>query len=140
MYRKFEHLEAKLEKELANMDEKFRLGAEMSEGDLKRIDMLAHSSKCLMAFEKMLAEKNGQLDFNYQNSYANGSSYMGNNSYMNNNSYMGGNSYNDGNSQMNSQMGQNYTSRDMSPMSGHYPNQMGPMSPMNQMMPGVRRW
>lgn len=126
MYRKFEHLENKLDQELRNLNEKYRQGAEMTEGDLKKADMLAHTAKCLMAYEKMLSETNGQPEY-YQ-----GNSYQGNNSYMSGNSYTGnsymGNSYADGNSYARDSMGR-YASRDMAPMSGHYP-----------MIPGEPRW
>ena len=42
MYRKYDLLESKICKELDLLEEKYRTGAEMSEGDLRRLDLLAH--------------------------------------------------------------------------------------------------
>ena len=111
------NLEYVLCKELGQLEEKYRGGGEMSEGDLRRIDLLAHSIKCLATYTAMKSAEDEQ-----NMSYMNGNSYdinhpnnMSNNSYMNN-SYRG---------PMN-----RYMSSDMNDMSGHYP----PMYPQD------RRW
>lgn len=106
----YQHLESKLCKELQDLEEKYRSGAEMSEGDLRRIDLLVHSLKSLATYRAM-KEAQGYEDNNY----------MGGNSYMNN-SYARGRG-----------MDGRYISRDMEhDMSGHYPAY--PMYPEN------RRW
>lgn len=110
-------LENKLCKELELLEEKYRTGAEMSEGDLRKIDLLVHSMKSLATYTAMKQSEMNQY---------NNSSYGMNNGSYSNNSY-GNNSYMD-NSHM---MRQN---RDVnSEMSGHYP--------MNYpMYPEERRW
>lgn len=106
----YQHLENKLCKELSALEEKYRTGAEMSEGDLRRIDLLIHSLKSLATY-KAMREAEEQP-------------YM-NNSYGMNSSYNMGNSYNRGQNPMS-----RYMSREMNPdMSGHYP-----------MYPEERRW
>lgn len=98
----YKHLENKMCKELAALEEKYRTGAEMSEGDLRRIDLLAHSLKSLATFAAMKEAEEMQS----------GNSYMGGNSYNSYNSYSRG-----GNMSMNG-----YPNRDMrQDMSGHYP-------------------
>ena len=88
MYRKHELLEAKMCKELDLLEEKYRTGAEMSEGDLRRIDLLSHAIKSLAAYGAMKEAEEaryGQMGgsgASYNNSYGN-NSYM--NSGMNNN-------------------------------------------------------
>ena len=75
----YKHLENKMRKELEALEEKYRTNAEMSEGDLRRIDLLAHSLKSLATYCAMKEAEE----------YNSGNSYM-NNSYMNqpmNNSY-----------------------------------------------------
>jgi len=122
MYRKHELLEAKMCKELDLLEEKYRTGAEMSEGDLRRIDLLTHSIKSLATYSAMKeAEENryGQMNGSgnsYNNSY-------GNNSYMNS----GMNSYNQ--SQRDGNMN-HYMSRE------NYPNGSGYMP----YYPEDRRW
>lgn len=112
MARRYMNLESKLCRELEMLEEKYRNGHEMSEGDLRKIDLLAHAMKCLATFVAM-------RESDYQEEQYIDASRMGNNSYMNN-SYM---NYNRG-------MDGRYTSRDMDPnMSGHYP-----------MYPQERRW
>lgn len=85
MYRKHELLEAKLCKELDLLQEKYRTGAEMSEGDLRRIDLLAHSIKSLATYGAMKeAEeaKYGPMGGNsYNNSYTNSYMNSGTNAY-----------------------------------------------------------
>lgn len=108
----YNHLENKMSKELSALEEKYRTGAEMSEGDLRRIDLLAHSLKSLATYCAMKEAE--EYNNSYNGNMNGGNSYM-NNSYMNN-SYARGR---DG-------MGR-FTSRDMGPdMSGHYPYQMYP--------------
>lgn len=93
------NLEKKMCKELEALEEKYRTGAEMSEGDLRRIDLLVHSLKSMATYRAM---KNAE-------EYENNQSYMGN-SYTNNASYAN-----------------NYRGRENPYNSGHYPYQ--PMYP-----------
>ena len=51
--KKHEVLENKMCKELEIIEEKYRSGAEMSEADLKKVDMLAHALKSLATYEAM---------------------------------------------------------------------------------------
>ena len=53
MYRKYDLLESKICKELDLLEEKYRTGAEMSEGDLRRLDLLAHAIKSLTTYSAM---------------------------------------------------------------------------------------
>lgn len=102
----YKHLENVMCKELQALEEKYRNSNEMSEGDIRRIDLLVHSLKSLATY-------NAMKDAEEMQSYG-GNSYMSNgNSYMNNNSYMNGNAR------------RGYMSRDME-MSGHYPYPMYP--------------
>ena len=97
MYR---NLESKLCRELEALEEKYRSGAEMSEGDLRRIDLLVHSIKSIATYKAMKEAEEAQAYSN--SSYANNNSYM-NNSYAQN-------------------RGGQYVNRDMNQeMSGHYP-------------------
>ena len=108
------NLEKKLCKELEALEEKYRSGAEMSEGDLRRIDLLAHSLKSMATYKAMREAEDAQA-YNGHSSYA-----VSNNSYMNN-------SYNRG-------MDGRYMNRDMSQeMSGHF-------HPTYPMYPEDRRW
>ena len=122
MEKRYIMLENKLCKELELLEEKYRTGAEMSEGDLRRIDLLVHAMKSLATYTAMKQAEMGQ--YNQSGSY---------NSYnMNGNSY-GNNSY--ANSYTNNDMRNDMMrSRGMgSEMSGHYP--------MNYpMYPEERRW
>ena len=116
MEKRYMMLENKLCKELEMLEEKYRTGAEMSEGDLRRIDLLVHSMKSLATYTAMKQSEMGQ----YNNSYG-----MNNGSYTNN--PYGNNSYMDNSYAMR-------RSRDNGPdMSGHYP--MG-----YPMYPEDRRW
>lgn len=47
---RYMNLENTMCKELERLEEKYRNGSEMSEGDLRRIDLLAHSLKCLIRY------------------------------------------------------------------------------------------
>lgn len=106
MEKRYMILESKLCKELELLEEKYRTGAEMSEGDLRKIDLLSHALKSLCAYTTMKSSEQG---YDYGNSYA-GNSYNGN-SYMGN-SYIA-NSYDNL---------RGMRSRDMGPnMSGHMP-------------------
>ena len=112
----YQYLESKLCKELSAIEEKYHNGAELSEGDLRRIDLLIHSLKSLATYGAMKEAEEPQ----YDNSYSMDSSYT-NKPYM----------YNSGmnNSYARGRNGR-YMSRDMGPdMSGHYP-----------MYPEDRRW
>ena len=109
MEKRYVILENKLCKELGLLEEKYRTGAEMSEGDLRKIDLLTHAMKSLYAYTSMKAAEDMQgFDQSY-NSYGNMSNGMNGASYQN--------SYTRGRDAMG-----RYTSRDMGPdMSGHYP-------------------
>lgn len=112
------NLEKNMCRELEALEEKYRNGAEMSEGDLRRIDLLVHSLKS-MATYKAMKQAEGYENNQYQENYNQGNSYM-NNSYMNS-SYMRGRG-----------MDGRYVSRDMNQdMSGHY---------QYPMYPEDRRW
>ena len=83
------HLQNKLCKELEAIEEKYRNGAEMSEGDLRKIDLLTHAMKSLKTYVAMKEAE----DYNYeqnQRSYAQGPSRM---STMYNHNYNMPNSY-----------------------------------------------
>ena len=100
----YKHLENKMCKELEALEEKYRTGAEMSEGDLRRIDLLVHSLKSMATYKAMKEAEEAQR--------------------YNENSYMSGN-YD------NSYMNNAYRSRDMGrysrdDMSGHMPYPMYP--------------
>ena len=103
----YKYLEAKMCKELEILEEKYRTGMDMNEGDLRRIDLLVHALKSMATYKAMKEAEEMQ----------NGGQYMSqnmNNSYMNN-SYMNGNSYARGRV-----MDGRYMSRDMDPnMSGY---------------------
>ena len=110
------NLEKKMCKELEALEEKYRTGADMSEGDLRRIDLLVHSLKSMATYKAM-------KEAEYQSGYSNNSS-----SYAN-----GGNSY--GNPYNHERDMGRYQSRDTgSDMSGHYPMNYPPMYPED------RRW
>lgn len=47
------YLQSKMCRELEALEEKYRTGAEMSEGDLRRIDLLTHSMKSLATYIAM---------------------------------------------------------------------------------------
>ena len=112
------NLEKNMCRELEALEEKYRNGAEMSEGDIRRIDLLAHALKSMSTY-KAMKQAEGYEGNQYQENYNQGNSYM-NNSYA-------------GNSYMRSRgMDGRYASRDMD-QSGHYP--------MNYpMYPEERRW
>ena len=84
MDRRYIMLESKLCKELELIEEKYRNGADMSEGDLRRVDLLAHSLKCLIGYTTMKQSENHENNSSYNSSYNsyNGNSYQ-NNSYAN---------------------------------------------------------
>ena len=58
----YTHLQNKLCKELEALEDKYRSGAEMSEGDLRKIDLLTHSIKSLKTY---IAMKEAE-DYNYE--------------------------------------------------------------------------
>ena len=99
----YKHLENKMCKELEALEEKYRTNTELSEGDLRRMDLLFHSLKSLETYRAMKEADEMRYE---NNSYSNGS-------YMNN-SY--GRDMN------------RYVSRDQG-MSGHYPMNYPPMYP-----------
>lgn len=101
MYR---HLENKMCKELEALEEKYRTGMELTEGDLRRMDLLFHSLKSLATYKAMREA----------DEMARGNSYMNGNSYINGNSYTNG--------LMRTRDTDRYISRDM-------PDHMYPMYP-----------
>ena len=52
--KKFEILEKKMCKELQNLEDKYANGAEMSEGELRKADMLVHALKSLATYRAMV--------------------------------------------------------------------------------------
>ena len=52
--KKFEILEKKMCKELHSLEDKYANGAEMSEGDLRKIDTFAHALKSLATYRAMV--------------------------------------------------------------------------------------
>lgn len=76
MYKRHEFLETKLCKELDALEEKYRSGADMSEADLRRADMLAHTLKSLEAYDAMKEAKEMNSYNSYNNSYARGMEQM----------------------------------------------------------------
>lgn len=120
MEKRYMLLENQLCKELSFLEEKYRTGADMTEGDLRRIDLLTHALKSLATFVAMKESEmqgygNSQTSMSYGNS-------MNNNSY-NNPSYMD-----------NSYGMRGMRSHENNPdMSGHYPIQF-------PMRPEERRW
>lgn len=62
IYGKYSLLESKLCKELDLLQEKYRNGAEMSEGDLRRIEMLSHSIASICKYHKFYAEQGEGYD------------------------------------------------------------------------------
>jgi len=121
MEKRYMMLEKSLCKELELLEEKYRNGQEMVEGDIRRVDLLSHALKSLATYTAMKqAEGYGYENNSSYNSYGNqppmNNSYM-NNSYMNNSYDMRG-----------------MRSRDMgSDVSGHYPINY-------PMYPEERRW
>lgn len=104
-------LEEKMCKELETLEEKYRGGSgELSETDVKKIDMLYHALKSKATYEAM--KESGE----YGMSYASRGGYSGNGGYSGYSGYSGRNSRDmgPGNS--------GRYSRDMGPgYSGHYP-------------------
>lgn len=66
MYKQHEFLENKLCRELDSLEEKYRSGADMSEGDLRRAEMLTHTLKSLATYDAMKEAKEMN---SYNNSY-----------------------------------------------------------------------
>ena len=75
------NLESAMCRELEKLEEKYRNGSEMSEGDLRRVDLLAHSLKSLSRYlaakeseeaQRMAYESNNQY-------YTPNTRYMGQN-------------------------------------------------------------
>lgn len=106
-YKKHEILEQKMCKELDGLEEKYQGGQELSESDLKRMDILWHALKSKATYDAMKEAKEYEMQggMSYDN--------RGGNSYANR-------SYNDGgySGRRSMEMGPGY--------SGHYP----PMMPM----------
>lgn len=59
---KFESLEKTMCKELEAIEQKIKGGAEMSETDLKRVDMLAHAMKSLATYKAMKEAEEYEYD------------------------------------------------------------------------------
>ena len=63
-------LESALTKELDKLEEKYRNGSEMSEGDLRRVDLLTHSLKSLDCFvSRKESEEMQRMSYENNNSY-----------------------------------------------------------------------
>ena len=78
------NLESALCRELDKLEEKYRSGAEMSEGDLRRVDLLTHSLKSLGVYvAKKEAEEAQRM------AYQNNGYYVQNNGYVDQNKYQG---------------------------------------------------
>lgn len=75
MYRKHELLENKLCKELDLLEEKYRTGAEMSEGDLRRIDLLTHAIKSLATYSAMKEAEEARSYMSHDRGYETDMSY-----------------------------------------------------------------
>ena len=73
-FKKHEILEQKLCKELDTLEDKYRSGAELSENDLKRIDMLYHALKNKAKYE---GEKEAEEYNMHSMSYENRGGYSG---------------------------------------------------------------
>ena len=81
---RYMNLQSTMRKELDRLEEKYGNGAEMSEGDLRRIDLLAHSLKSIRCYlEKIDAEESQRAM--YENNFYNNQ----NTGYMNQNRYQG---------------------------------------------------
>ena len=76
--KKHEILENKMCKELDSIEEKYRSGVEMSEADLRKIDMIVHALKSLATYEAMKEAEEYQ---EYEQSFAMQPQYMSRNSY-----------------------------------------------------------
>ncbi len=59
---KFESLEKTMCKELEAIEQKLKAGTEMSETDLKRVDMLAHAMKSLATYKAMKEAEEYEYD------------------------------------------------------------------------------
>lgn len=123
-------LENKLCKELDLLEEKYRTGADMSEGDLRRLDLLSHSIKSLATY---IAMKQNEQPYQMQQMQQQMPQQMSQqmsqmNSSMGGQMSSGGNSY--GNSYMNSY-------QNMPNQSGHYQENYPKYMPF---YPEDRRW
>lgn len=127
MEKRYLVLEKALCRELEILEEKYRNGQEMNEGDIRRADLLTHTLKSMAGYTAMKQAEG----YGYDNSYA-----YGNRPPMNNNMNNNNMNNNMNNSYMNN-MSNSYDNRsDMSrnnDMSGHYP-------PDYPMYPENRRW
>lgn len=83
------HLQNKMCRELESLEEKYRSGAEMSEGDLRRIDLLTHAMKSLATYIAMKEAEDYRVEQMAGQNYSGSmnSSYNQNGSYAPNNSY-----------------------------------------------------
>lgn len=75
----FPNLEVSLCKELNKLEEKYRSGAEMSEGDLRKADLLCHTLKSLLSY----CEKKEAEEMQNNNYYVPNTRYMGQNMNQN---------------------------------------------------------
>lgn len=75
----YKHLENKMCKELEALEEKYRTGMEMSEGDLRRVDLLLHSLKSMATYKAMIEAQEAQNygGNSYNTSYTRGRDSMG---------------------------------------------------------------
>lgn len=81
MYRNYDLLLNKVFKELDMIQEKYRNGAEMTEGDLRRLEMLSHSGASLCKINKFQKDEDIMPPMN-PSMNGSGNSYMGS-SYTN---------------------------------------------------------
>ena len=129
MEKRYMMLEKSLCRELEMLEEKYRNGQEMSEGDIRRVDLLSHAMKSLATYTAMKQAENSYDNSSYNHP-------LMNNSYMSNN--MGNGMSNGMNNNMSNNMnngmsnGMNNASYGMRDMSGHYPMYPG--------YPEERRW
>lgn len=108
---KFESLEKSMCKELEAIEQKMKAGTEMSETDLKRVDMLTHAMKSLATYKAMKEAEEG---------YSGDDGMSGRRGRAANGRYVsreGNGSYADGYSQ-------GYSEGMHQGMSGHYPPMM----------------
>lgn len=90
----YENLETKLRKELAVLDEKFKGNAEMTEGDLKKADMISHALKSIATYCAMKESyQPSHNSYNSYNSYENSYNHPYNRSYPERDMYDTHNSY-----------------------------------------------
>lgn len=76
MHKKFENIENTMCREMEMLNQKYSNGSEMSENDLKRIDLLAHAMKSLATYSAM-KESEGWGETSERHSYSRDDGYSG---------------------------------------------------------------